>query len=301
MQIGEIIRRARPKVCTRHTSGHRYSNTLSNDTFVPAGPSKTGQSHRSPATTPNWMPHTDKVLSNTNRTAGSLQQGIQTPGSTSAPQHTESPAGVPPSSQIVGGAQQFPAVFTATSQSYFAISAAVGDALNATSGFYQTSLFSPDASDTCSSWNLSPYPPLLDMTKPPTFIHQSGTFAKPMDLRCAPDASPGMRLNHTWHPRSRKLRQRVPHVSHFSISEVSHSSKQTSGAPSPDLRGSTPPLTPTPENSMPASDQSGSRLHNQPLTKPILTGVRGQMHEDETGFKQVMFQTLCVVLQSSEA
>ena len=94
---------------------------------------------------------------------------------------------------------------------------------------YHPTLFSPDASDTCSSWNLSPYPPLLDMTKPSTPLQPNcnitGSVHSPSPFGRTQDRRNGFKPSLSQYPGRTKLRNRVPHVSHFSVSQVSRRSK----------------------------------------------------------------------------
>lgn len=94
---------------------------------------------------------------------------------------------------------------------------------------YHPTLFSPDASDTCSSWNLSPYPPLLDMTKPSTPLQPNcnitGSGHSPSPFGQTQNRRNGFKPSLSRYPERSKLRNRVPHVSHFSVSQVSRRSK----------------------------------------------------------------------------
>lgn len=110
---------------------------------------------------------------------------------------------------------------------------------------YHPTLFSPDASDTCSSWNLSPYPPLLDMTKPSTPLQPNcnitGSGHSPSPFGRTQDRKSGFKPSLSQYPGRTKLRTRVPHVSHFSVSQVSRRSKAPGHTSmSPALIGSRP-------------------------------------------------------------
>lgn len=110
--------------------------------------------------------------------------------------------------------------------------AALDDTLHVTQRFYHSALFSPDASETCSSWNLSPYPPLLDMTKPSTLLQASCSGTGTPESRIeynAPHESTGLKPA-TRRAQPSRLRHRIPHVSHFSVSQTAPSSKTSGNA-----------------------------------------------------------------------
>lgn len=181
--------------------------------------------------------------------------------------------------------------------------AAFDDTLHGAQPFCHPPLFSPDPSETCSSWNLSPYPPLLDMTKPSTFLQatcsDTGTAKSPIGYS-NPDASTSSKPA-TRHVKPSRLRHRIPHVSHFSVSQTAQM-LNTSGSAC-NLQSSSQPYSRTTSDLRQQSNGSAgrhahSKLHVGDIADrrshtPSMTRVAAEQAVTHTAAHQVSTQLGC--------
>lgn len=102
--------------------------------------------------------------------------------------------------------------------------------------FFNSTMNSPGGSDTCSSWNLSPYPALLDMTQPSTLLQPGyawGDVGHNTPLCHKRTNSTREEDENFLQPRRMPvaaLRNRIPHVSHFSVPRSARSDGRRSAS-----------------------------------------------------------------------
>eukprot|EP00892_Ulva_mutabilis_P001286 jgi/Ulvmu1/11158/UM071_0042.1 len=106
----------------------------------------------------------------------------------------------------------------------------IDDSMPSGQSFFHSAAFSPGGSDTCSSWNLSPDPQLLDMTKPSALFQPgydgNGAGHSTTMARTKAGSTAGTDLSLPRRPTTSRLQNKIPHVSHFSVPQGAAAPRQ---------------------------------------------------------------------------